>query len=584
MKITSKGKIVLIVLVAVAGFFGIRWYQSKPKQVGDAATFGKVSIPDAPEASLSGTAAVKLALPSTAKTNKPNLVDIDWWMMAWQSQNPAIYANGGAETTEGSLIENAGVNLHITRQDDCNASTAQMLKYVQDYKDGNTKKGFFITFMGSGIPNYFRGLYTSLEKLGPEYAPVVFLTFGKSYGEDQVIGTRELKENKQLLRGKVLRGVKLDGDIDLALKLCFDNNIPVNADPNLYYRDALNLSYASTYLTAVDDYNSNKKETRKVVEGGRTTGKDTTVGIDLVATWTPGDERAINGRGGVTIISTKEYASIMPNITITCKKFLNDNRETVVKLIGALAQAGDQIRTFEDIKKYSCKLGAVVWNEQDGDWWYRLYNGVKKDGDTRIGGSMAFNLNDIANTFGLNNNRDIYKDVYNTFGTLQSKLYPADLPNYIDYAKVVDKSFVRAVMDAHPELLEGKALKVDYTQTTGEVVGSKSYSIQFETGSATIKSSSYDLLEQIAEQINASEGLKVVIEGHSDNVGSEDINKPLSEKRAQAVVEYLERLKIDSDRFRAIGYGSSKPLNPSKDQNSAAVRSENRRVQIILEK
>ena len=237
----------------------------------------------------------------------------------------------------------------------------------------------------------------------------------------------------------------MDGDIDLILKFAGDNNVPVNGDEKLYYPDALNLSYSSDFLVAVNEYNQNLKQTRKLVVNGKT-GKDTTVGIDMVATWTPGDVNAMNGRGGVTIISTKKYASVMPNITITCKKFLNDNRTAMENLVVALAQAGDQVRSFEDIKKYACQLNAEIWNEQTGDYWYKYYNGVKHDVNTQLGGSMVFNLADMSKMFGLNGTPDIYKEIYNTFGKLQSKLYPKDLPDIVEYSKAVDRSIMMSIV------------------------------------------------------------------------------------------------------------------------------------------
>ena len=582
MKIEKKGKIVLTVFTAVILFFGIKWYQNKPKEVDKLVTIGQVSIPDAPEASLVGTAAVKLPLPTKNLTDQPGLLKGEWWMMAWQSQNSAILANGGSQTTKSSLFEKAGWDMKLVRQDDCVQSCSQMIKWINDYKNGATKDGFFITFMGSGIPNYFRGIYEATKDLGPEYAPVCFLTFGKSYGEDQIIGSEDIKNNKQLLKGKVLRGVKLDGDLDLALKLCADNKIAVNVNPDLYFPDALNLSYGADFLKVVNDYNSNLKETRKIVINGKT-GKDTTVGIDLVATWTPGDVNAMNGRGGVTIVSTKEYAVIMPNITISCRKFLNDNRAKIEEMIAALAQAGDQIRSFDEVKKYACSLGVDVWNDNDATYWYKYYNGVKVNDDTHLGGSMVFNLKDMAYMLGLDGTRDTYKDIYNTFGTLQSKYYPKDLPDYVDYSKAFDKSFTRAVMDRYPELMEGKALKTEYTvaSSTDEVIGDKSWSIQFETGSSVIKPESYSTLEEITQEISTSDGLKVVIEGHTDNSGSDNINIPLSESRAQAVIDYLISKKLDKDRFTAKGYGSTKPI---ADNNTSSGKAKNRRVQILLTK
>jgi OOP family OmpA-OmpF porin len=575
-KIKPAGKIGIIIILAIAAFFGAKWWMGRPKAVGDSHTVGKVTVPDAPESSLSGTAAVKLGLPS--KTATGTGLKIVWNEMAWNSQTGLNFANGGPETTKGSLMEKAGLNIQIVRQDNCVQSCTDMVKYIQEYAAGKTKDGFFITFMGSGIPAYLRGIAEATKELGPEYAPVAFLTFGKSYGEDQVIGSERFKNNPQSMKGAVCHGVRMDGDIDLILKYAGDNNVPVNGDDKLYYPDALNLSYSSDFLVAVNEYNQNLKQTRKIVRDGKT-GKDTTVGIDMVATWTPGDVNAMQGRGGVTIISTKKYASVMPNITITCKKFLNDNRTTMEAMVVALAQAGDQVRSFDDIKRYACELNAEIWKEKDGDYWYKYYNGVKQDANTQLGGSMVFNLADMAKMFGLSGSPDIYKEIYNTFGKLQSKLYPNDLPEIVEYSKAVDRSIMMSVVSNHPELLEGKPLETDYSGEITNTVASKDVHINFEFGSANISASSTQTLNEIYSSAVTADGLKIGVYGHTDNVGDAEANKDLSERRARAVKDFLVRKGIPLDRIRVHGYGEEQPL---EDNTTERGRAANRRVQITL--
>lgn len=575
MKLKLGGKIFLIAIIAVAAFFTLKWWTARPKEVGKSQTVGKVTIPDTEESSLSGTAATKLPFPSNKESGVG--LRIIWNEMAWNSQTGLNYANGGPVTTKGSLIEKAGLNINIVRQDECTQSCTDMAKYIEEYASGKTKDGFFVTFMGSGIPAYLRGITEATRDLGPEYAPIAFLTFGKSYGEDQVIGDAKYKNNPQLLKGAVVHGVRMDGDLDLILKFCGDNNISINPNEKLYYPDACNLSYGANFLSVVNDYNQNLKQTRKLVRNGKTQ-EDTTVGIDLVATWTPGDVNAFNGRGGSTIISTKKYASIMPNITIACKKFLNDNRTSIENLIAALATAGDQVRSFDDVKRYACNLNAKIWNEQNGDYWYTYYNG-KKVGDSQLGGSMVFNLADIAKMFGLNGTPDIYKEVYNTFGKLQSKLYPNDLPDFVEYSKAVDKSFMMSVLSNHPELLEGKPLEIDYSGEITTTVASKDVHINFEFGSANISASSTQVLNEIYSSAVTAEGLKIGIYGHTDNVGSPQNNLNLSEARAQAVKNWLVKKGIPSNRIEVRGYGEEKPIAENTTETGRAA---NRRVQIKL--
>ena len=127
--------------------------------------------------------------------------------------------------------------------------------------------------------------------------------------------------------------------------------------------------------------------------------------------------------------------------------------------------------------------------------------------------------------------------------------------------------------------MQGKAIENKYAEQITEAVSSKSYSIEFETGAASIKSASYRLLNEIFESAVVAEGLKLGVYGHTDNNGNDAVNIPLSEKRADAVRQYLVSKGLPVNRIESKGFGSSKPV---ADNNSDAGRSKNRRVEIVL--
>jgi outer membrane protein OmpA-like peptidoglycan-associated protein len=343
--------------------------------------------------------------------------------------------------------------------------------------------------------------------------------------------------------------------------------------------------YCKDFLDAVVKYNSGYRETRKIMQNGKTIGRDTTVRADLVATWTPGDVNAKNGRGGVTIISTKEYSSIMPNITITCRKWLNDHRTAEEEITKCTAIAGDQIRTFDDAKRFACGLNAKIYDEQNGQYWYTYYNGIKTDDDTHLGGSMVFNLGDMANMLGIyvegkTDNTDIYRAIYNTFGTLQSKYYSSDLPSYLDYSKAFDKSILMSVVANNPDLLQGKINLTDYTNTKmTNKIGNKSYHIEFVTGSAQISESSMSVLDEIFQDAVTADGTKVLIGGYTDNVGSAIDNLKLSQDRANTVRAYLIKNGIQAANVQAKGYGDTEPV---ENNETAAGRQQNRRTEVKI--
>lgn len=583
-KLKPAGKVFIIAGIVTAGIFGVKWYQQQPKNAAAAVEVGKIALPDAPEASLNSNAA---QLPLPGEENAVNGgSQITWERMAWNSQFSGMYANGGVRTTKGSLFDKAKLDITYLRQDDCNKQMADLVKFASDYKTNPNTPGVLITFMGDGMPAFMTALSKELDALGPEYQPVIIpVTHGKSFGEDQVMGPVTWKQDPHNAIGKCVAGVLRDGDVNILLKWAGDNGLRVNPDETTYDATAINLVAASDFLDAPNKYIAGYTEKRKLVANGKTTGKDTTVGVDAVATWTPGDVNVATKKGGlVTIVSTKQYASQMSNQTIAIRKWANDHRTDIENMIVALAQAGDQVRSFTDAKKFAAEVSTKLYQEQTAGYWLKYFNGIEeKDAQgltVNLGGSAVFNLQDMANTYGLGNDKvDRYKAVYNTFGNLMVKMYPAIMPAFMPYEKAVDKSFLLSVIANHPELMEGKAITTSYATEITAAVSTKSYSIEFETGAASIRPASYALLNEIFESAVVAEGLKLGIYGYTDNNGSDAVNQPLSEKRAAAVKDWMLKKGLKENQLESKGYGAAKPV---ADNNTEAGRSKNRRVEIVL--
>jgi OOP family OmpA-OmpF porin len=105
--------------------------------------------------------------------------------------------------------------------------------------------------------------------------------------------------------------------------------------------------------------------------------------------------------------------------------------------------------------------------------------------------------------------------------------------------------------------------------------------VQFDTGRATIKATSYGILDEIVQLMRANPDItKLSIEGHTDDRGSVDLNNRLSQERSEAVLHYLSAHGIASSRLEAHGFGPSRPLE-SNDAESG--RQKNRRVEFHIQ-
>lgn len=101
----------------------------------------------------------------------------------------------------------------------------------------------------------------------------------------------------------------------------------------------------------------------------------------------------------------------------------------------------------------------------------------------------------------------------------------------------------------------------------------------FETGSAELKTGSTSELDRLARLLSKNTLLKIQINGHTDNIGSEADNLKLSETRAEAVYKYLIEKGISSERLRFKGFGETQPI---ADNESEEGRKMNRRTEFVV--
>jgi len=103
--------------------------------------------------------------------------------------------------------------------------------------------------------------------------------------------------------------------------------------------------------------------------------------------------------------------------------------------------------------------------------------------------------------------------------------------------------------------------------------------VLFDTGQYTLKPGAREKLAKVSGILLAYPNLQLQVEGYTDNVGSDEFNQTLSEKRADAVRDYLASQGVTQANITAAGYGKSDPI---ADNSTSQGRAENRRVQLVV--
>ncbi len=103
--------------------------------------------------------------------------------------------------------------------------------------------------------------------------------------------------------------------------------------------------------------------------------------------------------------------------------------------------------------------------------------------------------------------------------------------------------------------------------------------IRFESGKAEISQDSLGLLDRLTETALRCPTANIEIAGHTDSDGDQNANQALSEKRAQAVADYLARAGLPANRFTAVGYGSAQPIAGNETDDGKA---QNRRIDFVV--
>ncbi len=591
-RVRTAPKVLLVAILMAGAVFGARHYvvnhgdvkmASVVPQKAEELTDFKESAPTTP--------ATQHELPGTTVVTtggKP----VRMLVIPWNAQMGLALANGGPQTVEGSLMAKYGVNLTITRQDDYSKMQADLVACANELAKGkkqcNTGANF-VTIMGDAGPSFFAGLNEQLGKLGPDLKAEIVGSAGRSFGEDKFMAPPAVKQDPKNGRGLLVAGVLKDGDWNIAMFWASENEICNNPDVTTYDPNCLNWVGTSSFVEADEKYIQGACEDRLVVSGGKKTGETRNVCVNSVVTWTPGDVAVAKKKGGlVSVLSTRENGSQMANVIVGIKRWNTENRDVVKGLLRATFEGGDLVKTGGPAAlKRASEASHKIYNEETPAYWAKYYRGVEEE-DAQgnlvpLGGSRVFNLADNLRYYGLEQGAaNAYASAYKLFGDIMKQQYPHDLPSYPAVDEVLNTSFIRELSEAGVAAGTVDAPSFTDAPATTETLAKRSWRINFETGRADFKPDAVQDLDALTSTLVVASDTVVEIHGHTDNVGSPAANQSLSEARARAVKELLERrapANFPAGRVQVYAHGQTAPLAPN---TTPAGRATNRRVDIVL--
>ncbi len=532
--------------------------------------------------------------------------------IAWNAQMGLLLANGGVDTTKGSLMEKKGVSLNITRAADDSYGPMQtgLVACATELAAGASECSsglHFANIMGDGGPAFITGLNELLSKLdngkGAYTAEIIGGT-GRSDGEDAFMGPPACQEafkgddgkmhpGAEKCKGLRISGVIMDGDWNIAMSWAAQNGLCNNPDEKTYDPDCLNWYGTSSFVDADDAFINNTCEDLPVVSKGRKTGKTQNVCIGGVVTWTPGDVTVTQKKGGVVkLLSTKQNSGQMPVAIVGIKAWNSAHPKIVQGILSAALTGGNMIKTNPKALMAAAAISATVWGEGDAAYWAKYYKGTEELDATGqfmvpLGGSRAWNMADASLFFGITpGSRNGFEATYDGFGREDVKQYPDRMPTFIPSSKVLNLTYLRAVLSeagTAPEVV-GKADVPDFSiaPTSDVTVAQRAWAITFVTGSDKISPESEKTLAELEDVLVVAASTRVEIHGHTDNVGDPDANFDLSKRRSAAVQAWLVKnapASFPAERVATFGHGAEQPVASNA---SPAGQSKNRRVEIVL--
>ncbi len=302
--------------------------------------------------------------------------------------------------------------------------------------------------------------------------------------------------------------------------------------------------------------------------------------VDAAVVWSPDDQDCVSKvPGSKVLVSSKTATHIIADVWLVKKSTLDAKREALTEFVKGVLVGNAEINGSNSAKQSAATLLSQGFNQPVDFCVTAIEN-------TRLA-TYGDNVNffDIEGKFtGVTGER-----LYNKMAVEFAKTKDKSGKPYIDGAipvwrTVGDPSIIRGIqLTGSQDMAEAetKFSKPTTEMAKAEPISTKKLTIVFASGSAVLDDNAKYIIDNNFVDLAAGfASARIRIEGNTDNVGSDQMNKTLSTRRAQAVANYLaQEHKFSPNRFVVVGNGSEKPV---ADNGTADGRQKNRRTDFEL--
>jgi outer membrane protein OmpA-like peptidoglycan-associated protein/ABC-type nitrate/sulfonate/bicarbonate transport system substrate-binding protein len=294
--------------------------------------------------------------------------------------------------------------------------------------------------------------------------------------------------------------------------------------------------------------------------------------VDVACLWEPDVTLALASRPGAhRLFSTADATELVADTLVARREFLDIYSDLAVKL-ARVWFAG--VKKAESDRPAAAKLITSTCSrfrdELGAEATLKAFDWVKWT-----------TLADNVRMFGLDGRPPVFDRVYNQADGIWVNYPQAEIKDRFAPVTLRDDRIVRRIWEA-----EGRRVAVraetykPEIAATGKPLFTKPVTVAFHYGKSDLTGEAMAVLNQhVVPQVQMAAGMYVRVEGNTDNFGDDASNQGLSERRAQAIVDYLVSRGIDNRRLVARGNGSNNPISSNKTPEG---RARNRRTDILF--